>query len=180
MGARSAGRVALLAIHPGYADAILDGRKRVEFRKRPMSPDIHTVLLYATAPIKCIVGEFTVERNLVSPPADLWHAVGQVGGIDESAFANYYANSQTAIGIVVKNSRRYGLPVALTSLEPTPPIPQSFAYLPESALYQVRRLQAEQHQSALVGIATALAGLIAGFIPGAPSTAPAMSVAPEA
>ena len=45
-------RVALMAIQPGYAEAILAGVKTVEFRKRALAPDIETVLVYETSPDK--------------------------------------------------------------------------------------------------------------------------------
>ena len=44
-------RIALMSIRPQFAAAILDGSKRVEFRKRPLAADIGTVVIYATKPV---------------------------------------------------------------------------------------------------------------------------------
>jgi predicted transcriptional regulator len=129
-----------MAIHPQYAQAILDGRKQVEFRKRPLAADVRTVVIYATAPVKKIVGEFVVGDIVMTDPSALWSSLGAVGAIDEQDFRGYYAGAGTAAGIIVQTARRYRAPVDLTSLRPAPSVPQSFAYLPADLLAQIRRL----------------------------------------
>ena len=68
----SQSRAALMSIHPRYADAILDGTKVVEFRKRALAGDISTVLVYATAPVRRLVGTFQLSATLTASPRDLW------------------------------------------------------------------------------------------------------------
>lgn len=49
----------LLSIKPRFAEAILDGRKKYEFRKNKFSEkDINCVYIYSTSPIRKIVGIF--------------------------------------------------------------------------------------------------------------------------
>jgi predicted transcriptional regulator len=150
-----------MAIHPGYADAILDGRKRVEFRKRSLAVDVSTVLMYATAPVKRIVGEFTVDRTLTTSPEELWGAVGSVGVIDEASYTAYFAGFHTATGILVSAPRRYHVAIPLAALDPTPAAPQSVTYLRGSQLAQLRRLAHADHRSSLVRLR--LAGVLAGY-----------------
>ena len=59
MDTPAAGRVAVMSIHPRYAEAILSGQKRVEFRKRRLAPDVTTVLVYATQPVGVLVGRLS-------------------------------------------------------------------------------------------------------------------------
>lgn len=122
-------RVALMAIHPAYANAILDGAKHVEFRKRRPAPDIRRVLIYATAPIMRVIGTFDIHRVVESPPADLWEAYGSVGSISKQDFDAYYAQSDIAVAIIISTSERFSDPIELRHLEPRPAIPQSFSYL---------------------------------------------------
>lgn len=129
MGRGTAERVALMAIHEKWAEAILDGHKRVEFRKRRLAPDINTVLVYATAPISKVIGQFTVERIATGTPAEIWDTYGAVGVIEESAFFSYYENSESAVAIVVAEATRFAAPVPLDDFEPKPAVPQSFAYV---------------------------------------------------
>src|SRR5690606_16414773 len=52
MGTRATGRHALMSIRPEYAERILAGTKRIEFRKRPLASDITDVIVYATTPVR--------------------------------------------------------------------------------------------------------------------------------
>lgn len=145
-----------MAIHPRYADAILDGRKRVEFRKRPLAADVRTVVIYATTPVKKIVGQFTVDRVLIDSPKHLWASVGGVGGIDEAAFSTYYAGTDAAVGIVLSAAWRYPSPIPLATLEQRPSIPQSFTYLPIKVLDELHSLVAPATQPALLTLVSSL------------------------
>ncbi|GAA1968987.1 hypothetical protein GCM10009776_35100 [Microbacterium deminutum] len=133
MGRASTERVALMAIHERYADAIMDGIKRVEFRKRRLADDIETVLVYATAPVSKVIGSFTVHEVVSGTPADIWARFGKIGVIDEASFFEYYEGRDTAVAIVVGGAERLPDPVGLDELEPRPAVPQSFAYIPATS-----------------------------------------------
>jgi len=133
MGAPAAERVALMAIHPRYADAILDGDKQVEFRKRRLASDITTVLIYATFPVQKIVGEFRIREMVVGAPDAIWEEFGDVGIIDRNSFGDYYASSENAVAIVVDAATRYERSQPLSELTPAPAIPQSFSYIARGA-----------------------------------------------
>ena len=111
--------------------------------KRPLASDVRTVVIYATAPVKRIVGEFTVDRILVASPKDLWGSVSSIGGIDKPAYDAYYADSKNAAGILVSAHHRYATPIPLAALEPQPAVPQSFSYLSEMVLKQLTQLGSE-------------------------------------
>lgn len=127
-----------MSIHPNYAEAILDGTKLVEFRKRPLAADVTTVVVYSTAPVRRIVGEFQIRQTLVGDPRDLWERVGHVGGIEEHAYFAYYGQSAVAAGLTVAGPRRYRRPVALDELDWQPTAPQSYSYLDEHQLQVIR------------------------------------------
>ncbi|KJL45764.1 50S ribosomal protein L22/unknown domain fusion protein [Microbacterium trichothecenolyticum] len=130
MGREPAERVALMAIHERYADAIMSGVKRVEFRKRRLADDIETVWVYATAPVSKVIGRFSVDDIVQGSPQDIWDRFGAVGVIERDDYFRYYDGSATAVAIVVGEAERLPDPVGLDELEPRPAVPQSFAYLP--------------------------------------------------
>jgi predicted transcriptional regulator len=139
MGTAATERVAVMAIHPRYADAILSGEKLVEFRKRKLADDITTVLIYATAPVQRVVGEFSIKETVIDKPASIWATFGGVGIIDESNFDDYYASSTQAVALVVDQAYRYARPQTLDELEASS-IPQSFYYVHRSRRVDCKRL----------------------------------------
>ncbi len=118
-----------MSIRPSYAEGLLNGSKRVEFRKRRLAHDVTTVLIYATMPVGRVVGAFEVDGYDIGSPSALWERHKAHAGISRSGFRQYFAGHRQAVGILVRDARRLGRPVALTELDPSMRPPQSFCYL---------------------------------------------------
>ncbi|HDU3828587.1 TPA: ASCH domain-containing protein, partial [Klebsiella pneumoniae subsp. pneumoniae] len=59
----------LLSIKPEFAEKILDGTKRFEFRKGIFkNQEISIVVIYATMPLGKVVGQFQIETILSGEP----------------------------------------------------------------------------------------------------------------
>lgn len=129
MGSPTPGRVALFSIKPRYAEAILGGTKQVEFRRTPLAADVSHVVIYATAPIKKIVGLFEVAGVERAMPRSLWRSYREVGAIDSDDFNAYFAGTDVAYAIKVRGARRLRSPLDLCHLSPTLRAPQSYQYL---------------------------------------------------
>jgi len=125
-----------MSIHPQYAEAILDRRKLVEFRKRPLAADVVSVLIYATSPVKRVVGEFSIAETVAATPEELWNKFGDVGCIDRASYFRYYANTATAVALVVGSARRLD-DLPLSAFSPVPTVPQSFSYLASDRVSEV-------------------------------------------
>lgn len=121
-------QVALMSIHAEYAASILSGEKKVEFRKRTLSPFITHVLLYATLPEGRVVGVFEVARQEVMDPARLWDELGELGCISHHKFGEYYSGSQSGVGIHIGSVIPAAVSVSLQALGISRP-PQSVQYL---------------------------------------------------
>lgn len=120
----------LLSIKPEYAEKILDGRKRFEFRKAlPKAVGVTTVVIYATMPVGKIVGEFEVDRCISERPKDLWEITSEFSGISKKFFNSYFRGRRTAHAFKVKSVTRYDAPIPLIDLIGTTSAPQSFRYL---------------------------------------------------
>lgn len=132
MGTRATGRHALMSIRPEYAERILAGTKRIEFRKRPLASDITDVIVYATTPVRAIVGAFRLAGQETRPPRDLWAEYASVAGIAHDPFFEYYAGRGLATGILVGDVFAPSKPLALASVGLLRP-PQSFQYLTHAA-----------------------------------------------
>lgn len=67
----------LLAIKEEFASKIFEGTKRYEFRKSIFKkPGVTSVVMYVTAPVGKVVGEFEIGEVLSDRPDALW---GQTG-----------------------------------------------------------------------------------------------------
>jgi predicted transcriptional regulator len=118
-----------MSVHPRYAEAIMDGRKKVEFRKRPLAADVSLVWVYATAPIQLVVGSFEVSATVTASPRSLWRRFRGVGCIDRADFDRYYANSVVGVGIQINAANRLPAPMPIGDILPSGVPPQSFAYV---------------------------------------------------
>lgn len=129
MGRAAAERVALMSIHPVYAEAIFQGAKTVEFRKRRLAADIKTVIVYATAPVSRVLGTFDIDEIVEDSPEAIWARYGESGVIGQAAFFDYYEGKEIAFAIVVEETMSFEQPLPLKEVEPNSTAPQSYAYL---------------------------------------------------
>ncbi|MCL5769684.1 ASCH domain-containing protein [Acinetobacter sp. ANC5681] len=120
----------LLSIKPEYADKILSGEKRFEFRKSIFKRDgIRTVIIYATMPVGKVIGEFEIETILSDRPDSIWDRTSQSSGITKDFFDSYFSERSKAYAIEVKSTKKYSIPQDLSEIKIGLKAPQSFAYV---------------------------------------------------
>jgi predicted transcriptional regulator len=134
------GGVALLPIQPTYVDAILEGRKKVEFRRRGFSRPLRHVVVYSTSPVQRIVAFFRVVRIQEASPRELWERYWRVGGICEDTFNTYYQGSYKGVAIEIDKVVSLREPLRLRNLSETLSPPQSFLYLSGALFHQIVEL----------------------------------------
>lgn len=122
-------RVALLSIHPRHAESILGGTKKVELRRTPVSNEISLVLLYATAPVRAVVGWFAVAGIDSGSKSRIWETHSRVAGITRDEYRSYFAGANRAFAIQVGETSRLKRAVDLDKLPSVSRAPQSFQYL---------------------------------------------------
>jgi predicted transcriptional regulator len=123
-----------MSIHPEFADRILRGEKRVEFRRRAAAKQVTHIVIYATSPVRAVVGVAEIERVEHASPSSLWSSFGAVGGIGRSDFFNYFEGVVQGSAYVVKRAYCCAKPVPLgvDGLPETPP--QAFQYVGDQTL----------------------------------------------
>lgn len=131
--------VALLSIRPEYVERILDGTKRVEFRKTKLSSELRYVVVYCTSPVKRVVAFFRVGAVVQGAPRHIWAQYRNVAGVSYALFRDYYQESNSAVAIEVDQVFQLRKPIALRDLDDELSPPQSFQYVPESFVTQLRR-----------------------------------------
>jgi len=132
--------IALLSLKPEFAERIFDGTKRFEYRKRIFArEDVDKVIVYATNPMKRIVGEFEFDEIILDTPASIWEKTSPYSGINRDRFFQYFLGKQKAYAISIKRAMRYRKPLNPRNMLPDFVPPQSFRYMAtkESALLNV-------------------------------------------
>lgn len=120
----------LLSIKPEYAEKILSGEKRFEFRKALFkNKDVKTVVIYATMPVGKVVGEFEFDGVVTGTPKAVWLQTENYSGISQDFFEEYFEGREMAHAIKVGHVKRYCEPLNLTSLVPNGLAPQSYRYI---------------------------------------------------
>lgn len=120
----------LFSIKPEYAELILSGQKKFEFRKNIFKKkEVNTVIIYATMPVGKIIGEFKVGDILENSPSELWSLTKKHAGISRGFFEEYFHQRDKAFAIAVEDPVRYELPLSLSDISPGTKAPQSFCYI---------------------------------------------------
>lgn len=120
----------LLSIKPEYVNKIFKGEKEYEFRKRIARESIDKIVIYATAPVKKIVGEVTVLECLEMSPEKLWQYTQNKAGISKEKYDSYFQKSSTAYAYKLANVIQYSRAYELSRLG-IKFVPQSFVYISE-------------------------------------------------
>ncbi len=119
---------ALVSVKPKYAAALLDGSKVVEFRKSKFGKQVDLLVIYASTPVRRVVGVLTVKGVEEAQPAQLWRQYHRVGGIKEADFFEYYLGRTKGVAIHIGERFVLSEPQVLEDLGCGRP-PQAYQYM---------------------------------------------------
>lgn len=123
----------VLSVQPRFADAIADGLKTIDVRRR--RPDVRPGTLgfvYSSSPIQAVVGTFRVDRIFSGTPEELWLAAKGRAYLSRRDFEEYFAGVGFGHGIALSEGQRLAKPIKLSELRGIWPgcrPPRSFGYL---------------------------------------------------
>jgi predicted transcriptional regulator len=139
-------RMMILSLKPRYAEVILSGSKTVELRRTEPRIRVPTrALIYATTPVKALVGTCIVESVMTDGLAVLWEAYGSCSGLRHGEFRSYFEGRDVGSALVLSEACRFARQVALADLRASRCMdrpPQSYAYIDATAGDQLLRLAA--------------------------------------
>ena len=118
----------LLSIKPEYVNKIISGQKKYEFRKFRCREGIDTIVIYATAPVKKVIGEIALLDIIEGDVEYIWRKTRDFGGILEKDYKAYYQGRKVAIAYQLGEVTLYDEPMELKDLG-LDYVPQSFAYI---------------------------------------------------
>ena len=119
----------LLSIKPEFVEKIFAGTKKYEFRKSLFRRrDVKFVVIYASAPIKRVVGEFEIDEILSDDVDTIWERTKMYSGISKEFYNSYFKNRKTANAIQIGHLIRYEKTKPLSEYHINQ-APQSFCYI---------------------------------------------------
>jgi predicted transcriptional regulator len=118
-----------MSIRPEFAARLLAGEKQVEFRRRAAARGVTHILIYATSPVRAVVGVAEVERLEQASPRQLWSTFAAVAGIARTDFFAYFAGTSVGCAYVVKRIWSCSPPTLLGRHGLPRTAPQAFQYV---------------------------------------------------
>ena len=126
-------RALFLSMKPTFADLLLSGGKTVELRRvRPRAPVGTFAIVYASTPVRAVLGACTVAEIGEEHPDIIWDLHGPRTGLRWQEFSEYFRGQNSAVAITVVRPFRLDTPVPLAVLRGGPQgfsPPQSFRYI---------------------------------------------------
>lgn len=119
----------LLSIKPEFVEKIFDGSKKYEYRKvLPKRTDISVIVIYASAPVQRVVGEFRI-KDIFSESVDiLWERTKEYSGISKEYYMSYFQHKNVANAIEIGELKKYKKTKLLSDYKIVQ-APQSFCYI---------------------------------------------------
>lgn len=119
----------LLSIKPEYVEKIFSKEKKYEFRKSIFkNPNIKSIIIYSSSPVKKVVGEFEIENIIQDTPKNLWNLDPKNTGISEEKFYKYFENKEKGYAIKIGKLIKYKKVKNLEDFS-IKSAPQSFVYV---------------------------------------------------
>jgi predicted transcriptional regulator len=134
-----------LSIKPRFATEIIAGRKTVELRRtRPRGArDGSMVVIYASSPVRAVIGTFEVDRVVSGCPDSLWDEVAERAGLSREEYDAYFDGASEAVAIFVRSTDKAGTPYSLDAIRRECPSfhpPQAFRYIGNMGAWAVEML----------------------------------------
>lgn len=107
----------LLPILPEYVKQILEGTKRVEYRKIVRKDtSVNQVLIYQSSDIRKIVAEFRISEIIQGTPEQVWNMTNDVGGITKEDYFQYFKDKSVAYAYRISDLEIYEEPINLKDI----------------------------------------------------------------
>jgi len=117
----------LLSIKPEFVEKIINGEKKFEFRRKIFKQEVDIVVIYASSPLKLVVGEFVIEDIIKKDLDLLWKITNKYAGINEDYFWQYFKGVEFGYALKIGKLNLYENPIKIERFGLKPP--QSYLYL---------------------------------------------------
>jgi len=107
----------LMSVQPSHAERILKGKKTVEIRKRFAEKWLgHRVSLYASKPVRSLVGEARISAITTDNPLSVWKKFGSSIGVPKAEFDRYVKGTSGVYAITLDQVIPYTSRVTMSQI----------------------------------------------------------------
>lgn len=139
-------RMVVLSLKPRFAEAVLSGVKTVELRRTVPKIVVPTrALLYATTPVRALLGTCIITSVHAADLAVLWREYGSRSDLRYFEFQQYFDGVDVGAALTLTEPRVFDRQVSLQDLRAKPRgfrPPQSFAYVDTKTGHRFIRMAA--------------------------------------
>lgn len=139
-------RMVVLSLKPRFAEAILAGDKTVELRRTEPKIVVPTrALLYATTPVRALLGTCIITSVRSVDLAVLWREYGSRTALLYEEFQRYFEGVDVGTALTLTQAQPFSRKIPLQDLRAKPRSfrpPQSFAYVDTMTGDRLMRLAA--------------------------------------
>ena len=118
----------LLSIKPEYANKIMSGEKKFEYRKVAPKQNIDSIIIYSTMPEGSIIGEVHVYDLISGPPTFVWEKTKSYAGITSEKYKQYFNGCNIAFAFCLDSPKIFCTKKSLADFGFNS-APQSFIYI---------------------------------------------------
>ena len=139
-------RMVVLSLKPRFAEAILAGEKTVELRRTEPKIVVPTrALLYATTPVRALLGTCVITSVRSADLAVLWREYGSKAALLDKEFQRYFDGVDMGTALTLTQPQAFSRQIPLDDLRAKPRSfrpPQSFAYVDSKTGDRLMRMAA--------------------------------------
>lgn len=119
----------IISMAPKSAEALFDNpEKNVVFYKVTPANKVLRVIVYATAPVKKVVGEFDLQEIKIAATSTIWKNFSKASVISKKEYDSYYEGKEKAHAMISKKTYKYRNPKDLSDYNMSKG-PSGFQYL---------------------------------------------------
>lgn len=119
----------IISMAPKSAEALFDNpEKNVVFYKVTPANKVLRVIVYATAPVKKVVGEFDLQEIKIAATSTIWKNFSKASVISKKEYDAYYEGKEKAHAMISKKTYKYRNPKDLSDYNMSKG-PSGFQYL---------------------------------------------------
>lgn len=97
----------ILSIYKKYAEAIYNGTKKYEFRKKIPKSTPERVYIFTTKPACGITGYFEIKTILEDEPQKLWEQTKENSGLNEKDYKEYFMGCEKAFAYKIGKTIKF-------------------------------------------------------------------------